>query len=41
MEFESYEFTENMLSIHKTELEKWKIYHKKNQEILLKVCFTK
>ncbi len=28
IEFESCEFTENMLSIHKTELEKWKIYHK-------------
>ncbi|CAL8099441.1 unnamed protein product [Orchesella dallaii] len=37
VEFESCEFTENMLQIHKEELGRWKIYHQKNQEILLKI----
>ncbi|ODM97855.1 Protein regulator of cytokinesis 1 [Orchesella cincta] len=37
VEFESCEFTENMLHIHKEELGRWKIYHQKNQELLLKI----
>lgn len=38
-EFESCEFTEEMLHIHKEELERWRVYHKKNHEILLKVLY--
>lgn len=40
IEYNSCEFTEDMLRIHKEELQKWKIYLKKNQEILQKVKKT-
>lgn len=36
-EYHSDLYTEEMLDIHKQELAKWQVYHKKNQEILTMV----
>lgn len=36
-DFKRTDYSEDLLNVHQEELQKWQIYHKKNEEILTKV----